>query len=29
VDIDANVLPVYDAMRIHAARAAEWIIGDN
>ena len=29
VDVDANVLPVYDAMRIHAARAAEWIMGDN
>ncbi len=29
VDVDANVLPIYDAMRIHAARAAEWIIGDK
>lgn len=27
VDIDANVLPIYDSTRIHAARAAEWILG--
>lgn len=27
VDIDANVLPIYDCMRIHADAAAEWIIG--
>lgn len=27
VDIDANVIPVYDCMRIHADAAAEWIIG--
>lgn len=29
VDVDANAMPVYDATRIHAARAAEWIIGDG
>jgi len=27
VDVDANVIPVYDCMRIHADAAAEWIIG--
>lgn len=27
VDVNANVLPVYDCMRIHAEAAAEWIIG--
>lgn len=29
VDIDANVLPIYDSTRIHAARAAEWILGQD
>ncbi|HTM94425.1 MAG TPA: aspartate racemase, partial [Croceibacterium sp.] len=29
VDIDANVLPIYDSTRIHAARAAEWILGED
>ena len=27
VDVDANVLPVYDGTRIHAAAAVEWILG--
>ena len=27
VDVDANVLPIYDCTRIHAERAAEWILG--
>ncbi|KLI63222.1 aspartate/glutamate racemase family protein [Aurantiacibacter marinus] len=27
VDIDANAVPIYDCMRIHADAAAEWIIG--
>ena len=27
VDVDANVLPIYDSTRIHAERAAEWILG--
>ncbi|TIX51826.1 aspartate/glutamate racemase family protein [Alteraurantiacibacter aquimixticola] len=26
VDVDANVLPIYDSTRIHARRAAEWIL---
>ena len=29
VDVDANVLPVYDCMSIHADRAAEWIMGEE
>ena len=28
VDVDANVLPIYDCTRIHAQRAAEWIFAD-
>ncbi len=28
VDVDANVIPVYDCMRIHADAAAQWIIGE-
>src|SRR5205809_817917 len=24
VDVDANVLPIYDSTRIHAEKAAEW-----
>ena len=28
VDVDANVLPIYDSTRIHAEKAAEWILGD-
>jgi aspartate racemase len=28
VDLDANVLPIYDSTRIHAEKAAEWILGD-
>ncbi|MGB3167835.1 MAG: amino acid racemase [Alteraurantiacibacter sp.] len=26
VDVDANVLPIYDCMRIHADAAAQWIL---
>lgn len=29
VDVDANVLPIYDSLRIHADLAAEWILGDD
>lgn len=29
VDVDANVLPIYDCTRIHAERAAAWILGDD
>ena len=28
VDVDANVLPIYDCTRIHAQKATEWILGD-
>jgi aspartate racemase len=28
VDVDANVLPIYDSTRIHAEAAAEWILGE-
>lgn len=27
VDVDANVLPIYDCTRIHAEAAARWILG--
>ncbi|MFM5953837.1 MAG: aspartate/glutamate racemase family protein, partial [Novosphingobium sp.] len=27
VDVDANVLPIYDCTRIHAEAAADWILG--
>ena len=27
VDVDANVLPIYDGTRIHAEAAADWIRG--
>ncbi|WP_313958489.1 aspartate/glutamate racemase family protein [Novosphingobium sp. 9] len=27
VDVDANVLPVYDCTRIHAEAAVDWILG--
>lgn len=27
VDVVANVLPIYDSARIHAEKAAEWILG--
>ncbi len=27
VDVDANVLPIFDSTRIHAEAAAEWILG--
>jgi aspartate racemase len=26
VDVDANVLPIYDSTKIHAEKAAEWIL---
>ncbi len=29
VDVDANVLPIYDSTRIHAEKAAEWILGTD
>ena len=29
VDVDANVLPIFDCTRIHAERAAQWIIGED
>jgi aspartate racemase len=28
VDVDANVLPIYDSTRIHAEEAAKWILGN-
>jgi len=28
VDVDANVLPIYDCTRIHCEAAAAWILGD-
>lgn len=28
VDVDANILPIYDCTGIHADAAAKWIIGD-
>ena len=27
VDVDANVLPIYDSTQIHARKAADWILG--
>ncbi|WP_119084655.1 aspartate/glutamate racemase family protein [Altererythrobacter sp. B11] len=29
VDVDANVLPIYDSTHIHAEAAAEWILGSD
>ncbi len=29
IDVDANVLPIYDSTRIHARRAAEWLLGED
>lgn len=29
VDVDANVLPIFDCTRIHSARAAQWILGEG
>ena len=29
VDVDSNVLPVFDSTRIHAERAADWILDDE
>jgi len=29
VDVDANVLPIYDSTLIHARKAAEWILADG
>lgn len=28
VDVDANVLPIYDCTRIHAEAAVDWILGE-
>jgi aspartate racemase len=28
VDVDANVLPIYDGTRIHAQAAADWILAE-
>ena len=27
VDVDANVLPIYDGARLHAEAGADWILG--
>ena len=29
VDVDATVMPVYDAMDLHARAAAEWMVGEG
>ncbi len=29
VDVDANVLPIYDCTRIHAEAAVDWILGSD
>ncbi|RKF21942.1 amino acid racemase [Altericroceibacterium spongiae] len=29
VDVDANVLPIYDSTRIHAEKAAEWLLASD
>jgi len=29
VDVDANVLPIYDCTRIHSEAAAQWILGEH
>ena len=29
VDVDANVLPIYDCTRIHAEAAVDWIMGEG
>lgn len=29
VDVDANVLPIYDCTRIHADAAVDWIVGED
>ncbi|MGX7894835.1 aspartate/glutamate racemase family protein [Tsuneonella sp. HG222] len=29
VDVDANVLPIYDSTRIHALKATEWMLGED
>lgn len=29
VDVDANVLPIFDCTAIHAARAVEWMLGGS
>jgi aspartate racemase len=29
VDVDANVLPIYDCTRIHADAAVDWVLGQN
>ncbi|WP_333836860.1 aspartate/glutamate racemase family protein [Novosphingobium sp.] len=29
IDVDANVLPIYDGTRIHAEAAVDWILGEG
>ena len=29
VDVDANVLPIFDSTRIHCEAAARWILGSD
>ena len=29
VDVDANVLPIFDSTRIHCEAAADWILGQD
>jgi len=29
VDVDANVLPIYDGTRLHAEAAADWLLGEG
>ena len=29
IDVDANVLPIYDSTHIHAEKAARWILGED
>lgn len=29
IDVDANVLPIYDSARIHARRAAQWLLEED
>ncbi len=29
VDVDANILPIYDSTRIHCAAAVDWMLGES
>ena len=29
IDVDANVLPIYDSTKIHAQAAVDWILADE